>query len=136
MGKIVFPVHMLAIWTTSCLWRTFDLHTSDLQKNLYLLFTYCSTWRLEVNPDKSKIVVFRKRGPDENGLINNMHIEVASYFNYLGTVFNYTGTFNLNQETLTGKGLIALNILLANTKGMPLKPSTLCQLFDAFVGSV
>ena len=117
----------------------FGKNTSDLQKNLDLLFTYCSTWGLEVNPDKSKIVVFRKRGPlkhDEKWTYNNMHIEVVSNFNYLGTVFNYTGNFNLNQETLTGKGLKALNILLANTKGMSLKPSTLCQLFDAFVGSV
>ena len=37
-------------------------------------------------------------------------------FNYLGIVFNYTGTFFLNQETLVGKGLKALNVLLANTR--------------------
>jgi hypothetical protein len=61
---------------------------------------------------------------------------VVSNFNYLGTVFNYTGNFNLNQKTLTGKGLKALIILIANTKGMSLKPCTLCQLFYAFVGSL
>jgi hypothetical protein len=58
---------------------------------------------------------------------NDIHIEVPSYFNYLGTGCNYTGNFNLNQETLNVKGLRALNILLANTKGMSLKPNTFCQ---------
>ena len=39
-----------------------------------------------------------------------------SNFNYLGTVFNYTGTFVMNQETFVGKGLTSLNVLLYNTK--------------------
>ena len=56
--------------------------------------------------------LFFKRG----GLLNNEswsykgdNIEVVNDFNYLGTVFNYTGTFALNQETLVGKGLKALD---------------------------
>ena len=83
--------------------------------------------------------LFFKRG----GLLNNVswsykgdNIEVVNDFNSLGTVFNYTGTFALNQETLVGKGLKALNILLYNTKKYCLKPKVMCQLFDAFVGSV
>ena len=55
---------------------------------------------------------------------------------YLGTVFNYTGTFVLNQETIAGKGLKALNVLLNNTKHYKFKPSALCQLFDSFVSSI
>ena len=61
---------------------------------------------------------------------------MVNNFNYLGTVFNYTGTFVLNQETLVGKGLKALNCLLYNVKRYPLKPKLICQLFDAFVGSI
>ena len=54
----------------------------------------------------------------------------------MGTVFNYTGNFALNQETLVGKGLKALNCLLYNTKKYALKPKVMCQLFDAFVNSI
>ena len=111
----------------------------DLQKSLDRLEYYCNKWGLEVNTEKTKVVVFRKRG----GLLNNeswtykgVNLEVVNNFNYLGTVFNYTGTFVLNQETLVGKGLKALNCLLFNTKKYCLKPKVLCQLFDAFVGSI
>ena len=111
----------------------------DLQKSLDRLEYYCNKWGLEVNTEKTKVVVFRKRG----GLLNNefwtykgVNLEVVNNFNYLDTVFNYTGTFVLNQETPVGKGLKALNCLLFNTKKYCLKPKVLCQLFDAFVGSI
>lgn len=111
---------------------------SELQHSLNLLLEYCNTWGLEVNTAKTKIVVFRKRGTvraDEKWTYDNKEIEIVNDFNYLGTVFNYTGTFNLNQETLAGKGLKALNVLLNNTKQFDFKPKVLCQLFDAFVGA-
>ena len=43
---------------------------------------------------------------------NNNDLEVVSDFNYFGTVFNYTCSFVLNQETLADKGLKALNLLI------------------------
>ena len=109
---------------------------SDLQNSLNLLHTYCKKWGLEVNTLKTKIIVFRKRGPtqhNERWTYNNEEIDIVDNFNYLGVVFNYTGTFVLNQEKLAGKGLKALNVLVYNTKNLNLKPSVICQLFDAFV---
>lgn len=111
----------------------------ELQHHLNLLKTYCDTWGLKVNNSKTKIVVFRKRGgllPNEVWSYNGHNIEVVNDFNYLGTVFNYTGNFALNQEHLHGKALKALNTLLFNCKKFDLKPKILCQLFDAFVGSI
>jgi len=40
----------------------FGNNPEDLQNNLNLLHDYCNTWGLEVNGDKTKIMVFRKRG--------------------------------------------------------------------------
>ena len=48
----------------------FRHNPEDLQNNLNVLHDYCNTWGLEVNWDKTKIMVFRKRGRlniDENG---------------------------------------------------------------------
>jgi len=49
-------------------------------------------------------------------LYNGNWLDVVNDFNYLGTVFNYTGIFPLNQQQLVGKGLKALNVLLINCR--------------------
>lgn len=121
------------------IWQLLEKNPEDLQKSLDLLYTYCNHWGLEVNIMKTKIVVFRKRGitfAREKWLYNGQPLEVVDYFNYLGTIFSYTGNFSLNQEHLIGKALKALNILLYNCKEFDLKPKLLCQLFDSFVGSI
>ena len=109
----------------------FGKSPQELQNSLNLLHTYCLKWGLEVNTAKTKIMVFRKRGPlsnDEQWSYDNNKLEIVDNFNYLGTVFNYTGTFVLNQENLAGKGLKALNVFMNNIKQYPLKPSIICQL--------
>jgi hypothetical protein len=80
------------------------------------------------------LLVFRKRG----GLKNNelfyhegKHLDIVDSFNYLGTIFTYTGSFSLNQEHLIGKAHKALNVLLINCNIHKLKPKVLCQLFDS-----
>lgn len=111
----------------------------DLQNSLNGLHEYCSNWGLEVNTDKTKIMVFRKRGPlkmDEHWFYDNKEVEVVNDFIYLGTVFSYTGSFSLNQKTLAGKGLKAMNALLSNLKEFGFTSKTTCQLFDSFVGSI
>ena len=88
---------------------------------------------------KPKVMVFRKRGrvlQNEKFTYNDSHLEVVNDFIYLGTVFNYTGNFALNQEHLVEKALKAMNVLLINCRKLKLKPKIACQLFDAFVGSI
>ena len=63
-------------------------------------------------------------------------MEVVNDFNYLGTVFNYTGNFSLNQQQLVCKGLNALNVWLINCRQYKLKPRILCKLFDSFISSI
>ena len=110
--------------------------SEGLQSSLNRLSEYCNAWGLEVNSSKTKVMVFRKRG----GLLNNESwtykgqvLDAVDCFNYLGTVFNYTGSFNLNNEYITGKALKALNVLMVNCKKFPLKPKLLCQLFGSIL---
>ena len=59
----------------------------------------------------NNITVFRKRGQlsvEEEWFYNGEKLEAVNDFNYLGVVFNYTGSYTLNQQTLSGKGLKAL----------------------------
>lgn len=67
---------------------------------------------------------------------NDNQLDIVDTFNYLGVVFNYTGTFSLNQQHLSRKGLKAMYALLCNVRNIDFTPKTLCQLFDSFVGSI
>ena len=78
----------------------------DSPHSLNLLYSYCSKLGIEVNTNKTKIPVFRKRGkvePLERWYHNNTEIEVLDSFNYVGVDLNYTGPFDLNIECIVGK---------------------------------
>jgi len=93
----------------------FDKSPQELQNRLNLLHTYCLKWGQEVNTAKTKIMVFRKRGPlrnDEQWFYANNKLESVDN----STVFNFMGTFVLKQETFAGKGLKELNEFMNNTK--------------------
>ena len=58
----------------------------ELQSHLDLLHNYCDTWGLKVNTDKTKVMVFRKRGhllPTETWTYNDQVLDVVNDFNYL-----------------------------------------------------
>ena len=108
----------------------------DLQNSIDLLQSYCEKWGLSINVKKAKVVVFRKRGQlrvEEEWYYNGEKLEAVNDFNYLGVVFNYTGSYTLNQQTLSGKGLKALNILLSKLRAFKLQLKTTClPLLDRF----
>ena len=102
----------------------------DLQDKLNNLNNYCLKWGLTVNIAKTKIMVFRKRGKthlSEKWKYYGHKLDVVDDFNYLGTVFNYTGNFSKNQEHLAGKALKACDILLYKCRELNLKPKLLCD---------
>ena len=94
---------------------------------------------LEVNESKTEVMVFRKRGrllQDENWTYDEKVLEVVDSFNYLGTVFSFNGKFSVNDDFLVGKALKVMSALLKHCRNVPLKPKSLCQLFDSFVSSI
>ncbi len=95
---------------------------------------------LTVNTEKNqKLWYFAKRGQKsertKKWFYDGLALEIVSDFNYLGTVLHYNGSFLLNQQTLSGKALKAMNVLFQHVRKMDFTPKTLCQLFDAFVAS-
>ena len=73
---------------------------SDLQCRLNLLKEYCDKWGLQVNSEKNKVMVFRKRVNSNityHLTYGNVELEVVNCFHYFGTVFNYNGSFSANQ---------------------------------------
>jgi hypothetical protein len=110
-----------------------------LQNTLNSLEQYCNKWHLTVNVNRTKIVVFRK-----GGALNRQYrwsyagneIEIVQNFNYLGIVFSSGGSFMQATNTLSGKGLKAMNMLFSVTKSLCTPIHIMFNLFDSYVLSI
>ena len=111
-----------------------------LQKGLDILGSYCNRWKITVNIEKTKIMVFRKGGilpRDMRFLYNDQEMEIVKSFSYLGIVFTPGGSFSNAQTTLAGqaqKAVFKLNSYLYNFAD--LTPSHVLNLFDKLVSPI
>ena len=93
----------------------FSKSAEELQEGLSLLLNYCNRWKLKVNVDKTKIMVFRNGGALPENLMfyyDNHVLEIVTKFKYLGIVFTAGGSFSECQNTLAGqahKAIFQLN---------------------------
>ena len=110
-----------------------------LQSNLNQLDSYCKKWKLTVNTDKTKVMIFRKGGQltgRETFTFNGNQIEVVENFNYLGFVMNSRGSFKKGIENLASKGLKSMCSLNNIIKDMCIPVNITFDLFDTYVASV
>lgn len=111
--------------------------SQGLQDGLDILADYCRKWKLTVNTDKTKIMVFRKGGNLSRNLsfsYEGNDIEIVQKFTYLGITLTTGGSFNETHKALSGKGLKAifkLNQYLYNFTDM--SPKHILSLFDKLV---
>ena len=117
--------------------------SSDSAKGLQSLITafekYCIKWKLTVNVEKTKIVIFKKHNRNNEFPVfkyMNKTIEIVKTFNYLGIVFISNGTFHNAIKTLTGKATQAVSNLFTITQNNEIPIKTMMGLFDAFVASI
>lgn len=118
----------------------FSETSEGLQTGLNALHTYCQRWRLTVNTNKTKVMVFRKGGILPRNLhfsYNNINLEIVSTFSYLGIVFSSGGSFSHTQVTLAGqaqKAIFKLNSYLYKFNDIP--PKQTLDLFDKLVSPI
>lgn len=105
-----------------------------LQNQLNLLENYCSQLQLEVNIQKTKIMVFRKGGilsKHDVWYLNNEKVEVVNQYCYLGYIFSPTASPKIGTSQLVKKGkkaLIALTNAFKKTREMT--PDAYFKIFD------
>jgi hypothetical protein len=68
---------------------------NGLQNALNAFNLYCKQWKLKVNTNKTKIMVFSKRKFELIVflLFDNTKLELCEDISYLGITFNYNGSF-------------------------------------------
>jgi hypothetical protein len=110
--------------------------TADgLQMCIDKLYNYCTKWGLQINMKKTKSVVFNNTGKlhDKIFNVNNVPIERAKGYKYLGVYLSSSGSSAEAKEDLYKRGLKAL---LKFTKSFNLykpKIKTLLHIFDHLV---
>jgi hypothetical protein len=78
---------------------------SGLQSSLNILGTYCSNWKLQVNVEKSKVLILNSNGKTHVNEFsyNNNIIQTVSKYCYSGAMLKYNGNFNVAVSLLMEK---------------------------------
>lgn len=107
----------------------------DLQKQLDNLYTFCELWKLKVNIDKTKIVIFsRGRLPDNLSFrYDNIVLEIVNEFNYLGLTLARSGSFLTAKKANIKKATTAMYGIIKKGRFHNLSIECQLQLFDKIV---
>ena len=107
----------------------------DLQKALDGLYIYCNKWALNVNIDKTKVIIFSKGKIRKFKSFNfgNCTIDVVDDYVYLGTTFNYNGTFNKAKAKQALQAKKATFSLITKIKQLNLTFETSIELFERLI---
>ena len=85
--------------------RTLNCFTRSklgLQNCLNKLSSHCKSWMLNINPKKTKIMIFQRRTKryDYAFYVGNEKIDIIQDYTYLGTRISSSGNFTLSLEHL------------------------------------
>lgn len=103
-----------------------------LQNCVNKLFKFTSEWKLTVNTNKTKVLVFNKGGrkKDIKILLGNDVLECVQNYTYLGVNFTASGSFEKAKKELHKKGMKALFKLRKTFMQELPKPNTLMHIYS------
>ena len=111
-----------------------------LQNCLNVLSLYCDKWKLKINLQKTKIIIYQKRPKksiDVKFNIGSKSNEIIQEYTYLGTRLTSgltpTGNFTLALEHLKENALHAFSSFRKQTILNKLNPNTASQIFDTMI---
>ena len=76
-----------------------------LRESLWKLYQYCNRWELQINSQKSEIVVFKKdKQANQFFQVNGEQLNTVNKYKYFGIIITKNGNFKVAKETLANKG--------------------------------
>ena len=106
----------------------------NLQKCLDDFVEYCKTWRLNINYDKTKVLIFgaRKIGTTKFMMDGN-EIESVTIYKYLGVVMSNNGRFLNASKNVYEKANKAMHLLYKRINNLNLPLDLQLKLFDSII---
>ena len=110
----------------------------ELQNLLSQLNKFCNDWGLKVNIDKTKVVIFNKKGKlcETKITYDSIQIESVLSYKYLGIKFTANGKFDIAKQDLLERGLKAMFKLTSTFNELKPDFDTSIHLFDRLVTCV
>ena len=106
-----------------------------LQKGLENLEVYCKIWRLTVNVEKTKVMIFENRKSNKHYEFkyDGNAVKVVDSFKYLGVYFNTKGTFSQTKVHLSEQATKAMFSLLKKWRQFDIPVDLMLELSDKSV---
>ena len=103
----------------------------SLQRTLNDFYDYCQLWKLNINTDKSKVIVFgsRLKKPFQFKLGPN-DLETVDSYKYLGVIFSKSGSFLTARKHIAQQARKALYYLYTRINNLNLPIDLQIKLFD------
>ena len=104
---------------------------SSFQTSLDNFYSYCQTWKLKINFDKTKVIIFGARNPGRYVFkINGKQIECVKEYKYLGTYFSSSGSFLKCRKHIVEQANKAMYLLFRRINNLNLPVDLQLKLFD------
>lgn len=103
----------------------------DFQACLNSFLDYCNVWKLNINFNKTKIIIFGARNTNVfNFHIGDNDIEIIKQYKYLGVVFSSTGSFLNARKHIVEQARKAMHLLFMRINNLSLPMDLQLKLFD------
>ena len=108
---------------------------NDLQLQLNSFNEYCEIWKLKINTDKTKFMVFSKGHTNQeiSFKINGKNIERVYDFNYLGLILSHNGSYTNTKKHNIKRAYTAMYDILKKGRQLNLSVKTQYDLFEKMV---
>ena len=109
----------------------FSTNQHDLQNNLNIFNDYCKNWHLNINVNKTKVVVFGARSLQNYPFkIDTQSLEVTNKYHYLGLTFTNNGSFLNARKHIAEQANKAMHYLYTRIYNADLLLDLSLKLFD------
>ena len=109
----------------------FGTNPQSLQDNLNTFYEYCQLWKLQINYNKTKIMVFGMRNTDNLQFkIGDHIISICSEFKYLGVTFSQSRSFFRSIKLNVERAKKALHLLYKRINNLQIPIDLQIQLFN------